>query len=348
MSNAKSFGDYLANILEQPGALRATVAGIDDGAVPISLLERIQSGAIRSILLTGMGASYHALQPLTLELVASDLPAQRIETSELIYHAPRLLNPNHLLIAVSQSGQSVEILKLLEQARTLHAPVLGITNTPDSPLARTAEYVILTQAGSEFSVSCKTYIATLGALQVISAMLQGQDTARARTELAQAATAMETYLGRWERHVAALQPSLTGIEHMVLLGRGASLAAVGTGALVIQEAAHFPAQGMSSAALRHGPFEMISPRLFALVFHGTPPTMELNARLVTDVRAAGGRAFLVTESTDENVFALPPVPPAVLPLLEILVPQMLSLALAERIGHMPGKFERITKVTTIE
>ncbi|HZQ05648.1 MAG TPA: SIS domain-containing protein [Anaerolineae bacterium] len=348
MSNAKPFGDYLDNILEQPDALRATVAGIADNAVPLSLGERVQSGAIRSIILTGMGASYYALQPLTLELVAHAIPAQRIETSELIYHAPRLLDPRNLVIAVSQSGQSVEILKLLEQTRALRVPVLGVTNTPDSPLARDADYIVLTHAGTEFSVSCKTYIATLGALQRISALLTGQDTMRSRTGLTQAATAMETYLGRWEKNVATLRQELIGMEQLVLLGRGASLAAVGTGALILQEAAHFPAQAMSSAAMRHGPFEMIAPQLFALVFHGAPPTMELNRRLVSDIRAAGGHSFLVTESMDENVFSLPPVPPAMLPLLEILIPQMLSLALAERIGHTPGKFERISKVTTIE
>lgn len=346
--DAQLFGAYLQNILEQPRAQRDTL----DAPLPRAALQKlgakIRARAIDNVILTGMGASYHALHPLALELVAHNLNAQRIETSELLYHAPRLMQPRNLIVAVSQSGQSAEIVKLLERVRAENIPSIGVTNTPDSPLAKHADAVMLTRAGAEHSVSSKTYVATLAALSLIGAMFAEQDMDTRRAELLQAAGAMETYLAHWEAHVRALLTNLKEMQHIVMVGRGASLAAAGTGALIVREAARLPCLDMSSAAFRHGPMEMLSPHMFVLVFHGSAPTQELNARLVNEIRATGARAELVTQGEMPDPFTLPRVSDAALPLVEILVPQMISLALARLRGHIPGNFERNTKITTTE
>lgn len=342
------FGDYLQNILEQPRALRDTL----DAPLPLDTLHafgaQLGAGEIDTVILTGMGASYHALQPLVLELVAHGIRAQRIETSELLYHAPQLIRARYLLVAVSQSGQSAEIVKLLDRTRAANAPCLGVTNTADSPLANAAEAVVMTHAGAEHSVSSKTYVAALAALSLLGAVWTRQDISERRAQLRQAATATETYLNHWETHVTALMGSLQGIQHIVMVGRGTSLAAAGTGALIVREAARLPCLDMSSAAFRHGPMEMLSPQMFVLVFQGTAPTQDLNVRLADDIRAAGGQAALVRQGSAPDTFALPPVPDAALPLVEILVPEMISLALARLRGHIPGNFERNTKITTTE
>jgi glucosamine--fructose-6-phosphate aminotransferase (isomerizing) len=288
------------------------------------------------------------LEPLTLQLIAHGVNARRIETSELVHHAPRLLDSPSLVIAVSQSGQSAEIVKFLERHGGRKFPLIGVTNTAASPLAGAADTVLLTHAGSEFSVSCKTYVATLAALDLMGAVLTRDDPGPHRTQLEETASAMDQYLAHWHAYVADLQERLKEIEQMVLVGRGPSLAAVGTGALIIREAARFPCQELSSAAFRHGPLEMISPKLFVLVFRGIPPTIEHNERLVADIRVLGGNADLVRESLHTSAFALPPVTSAMLPLLEILPPEMISLALARLRGHVPGHFERGSKITVTE
>ena len=94
------------------------------------------------------------------------------------------------------------------------------------------------------------------------------------------------------------------------------MAAVGTGGLIIKEAAHFHAEGMSSAAFRHGPLEMVSPELFVLVYAGIGPSRQLNANLVADIRKAGGRAELIAPGAADHIFSLPSVADACLPLLE--------------------------------
>ena len=134
-------------------------------------------------------------------------------------------------------------------------------------------------------------------------------------------------------------------------GGGVSLAAAGTGGLIIKEAAHFPAEGMSCAAFRHGPLNMVSKRNFVLVYEGLEPTRAFNRNLVKDIQALGGNAALVEIDPVRDVFhlpAVPGVPPAGLAILEILPAQMLSVALARLNDHVPGQFTWGSKVTSTE
>jgi len=105
---------------------------------------------------------------------------------------------------------------------------------------------------------------------------------------------------------------------------------------------------MSSAAFRHGPFEMLSGRVFVLVFEGSGAAAALNAVLVKDIREAGGRAALVGENATLEVFRLAAVPDVARPLIEMLPVQMMSLVLAAQRGHEPGRFQLATKITTVE
>jgi len=338
---------YIRDILDQPAAVRDTLAAFADFPSLRPFAERLASGDLRRVVLTGMGSSYYVLHPLVLTLIARGLSAYMIETSELIYYAPALLEPRTLLVVVSQSGRSAEAMQLLKRAPG-RVSLIGVTNTADSPLAAHSDVVLLTRAGDEFSVSSKTYLTALAALTWLGDALTGHDPLPNRLALDVAPDAMAQYLAHWTAHVETSCRQLADVRYLVLVGRGPSLAAVGTGSLIIKESAYFPAEGLSSATFRHGPLEMASPDLFVLVYSGAEATAELNARLVDDVRAAGGQAALVCESPVPDVFALPPVPEVTRPLLELLPAQMISLALAQLKGHEAGHFERASKVTLTE
>ena len=88
--------------------------------------------------------------------------------------------------------------------------------------------------------------------------------------------------------------------------------------------------------------------MFVLVFAGDPAAAPLNEALVNDIRNAGGRACLAATDSGPEPFRLPEVPSPLRPIVEMLPCQMMSLALAALAGREPGKFDRITKVTTIE
>jgi glucosamine--fructose-6-phosphate aminotransferase (isomerizing) len=340
-------GDYLRDLLNQPESVRNTLTNLRSVPALEQVARNLASGRFHRVVLTGMGGSYHALYPLYLQLVNRGWPALLVETSELLGSMAGILDQDTLLIAASQSGRSAETVRLVEFSAR-RPSVIGITNTLDSPLARKSDVMILTHAGAESSVSCKTYVATLTAVEWIAAVLCGNDLSETVAALDRGIPAMEEYLAKWREHVQSLSVELDEIDDVFVAGRGASLAAAGTGGLILKESTHLHAEGMSSAAFRHGPFEMLSARVFVLVFEGSSAAATLNAALVKDIREAGGRAALVSENAALDVFRLPAVPETAGPLVEILPVQMMSLVLAAQRGHEPGRFRLATKITTVE
>ena len=340
-------GPYLRDILDQPNALTDTLARLEEGKELRSIASKLELGKFQAIVLTGMGGSFHALYPLNLELIHHGFRVWMVETSELIHYQGHLLNRNVLIIAVSQSGRSAEIVRLL-RANRKNATVIAVTNTPDSPLAQGASVSLITEAGSEFSVSCKTYVTALMALRWLGDILTRNDLRRSRRDLKKAPPLASAYLRNWKNHVGELVAGLEGVRSMFLVGRGSSLAAVGTGALVIKESDHFHAEGMSSAAFRHGPLEMLSEEVFVAVFAGAQRTRKLNAALCQDIRARQGKAELLDEDSEFAPFCMPHAPESIRPILEILPVQMVTLALAALRGREAGRFTYASKVTTTE
>ncbi len=340
-------GQYCRDILDEPRALRETLAGLSAGGEVEAIARRLSDEEFDRVLLTGMGSSYHGLHPLNLALGELGYTTVMVETSELIHYQAHLLTPRSLVVAVSQSGRSAETVRLLDLNKK-RATVVGVTNFGDSPLGTMSDAAIVTRAGTEFSVSCKTYVSTLVALYWLGAIFGGADLGATRKELETAAPAVEGYLGAWRTHVEQLAERLRGIEDVFVVGRGASLAAVGTGALTIKESDHVHAEGMSCAAFRHGPFEMANEKTFVLVFAGDGKTRELNRGLLRELEGFGVPCALVDEEAKDAELRLPAVATALRPVVEILPVQMITLALAALKKREAGRFVRATKVTTVE
>ena len=339
-------GGYLRDLLDQPRVLERTLAGLQESERLTELARDLDRGRFRRVVLTGMGASYHSFLPLYFSLNRRCVTTLLVETSELIHSMPQAIDAGTLLIILSQSGRSVEALRLLEMRGG--APVIAATNHADAPLPQQADAVVLTRAGEEASVSCKTFVASVLALQWLRGVLCAEDRSRVADELHQAAPATEAYLKNWRHHVEELSSATQDMKDLFLVGRGDSLASVGTGGLILKESAHFHAEGMTCSAFRHGPFELTGPATAVLIFAGDPRTRALNATLAADVRKAGGRAFWIGPDSEIDAFRIPAAPDAVRPILEILPVQLVSLALAALAGHQPGDFKLLTKVTTIE
>jgi glutamine---fructose-6-phosphate transaminase (isomerizing) len=340
-------GQYLRDLLDQPLALENTFANLDRPKELLNLARRLRQKKFQRVVLTGMGSSFHALHPLNLQLISHGFTPVVVETSELIHYQAQFFDPQTLIVAVSQSGQSAEMVRLAKINRKRSA-VIAVTNTPGSPLAKHATAALFSHAGKEFSVSCKTYVSALMVLSWLGDILCERDVRQTLRELKHAAPALAAYLVNWKEYVRSLTQQLNRVRHLFLVGRGPSLAAVGTGALIIKESDHFHAEGMSSAAFRHGPFEMLSQDTFVVVFAGDKKTRGLNQSFVEDIRKSGGRAELVGEAATLDCFRLPNHGSSVQAILEILPIQMITLALAALAGREAGKFDLATKVTATE
>jgi fructoselysine-6-P-deglycase FrlB-like protein len=165
--------DILDDILEQPQLL---AQALHAHLAPNGPLDSAVRGALemrpRRIILTGMGSSLFAAYPAYLRLLQAGLAAIWIELSELLHYAGRQIGPDTLLVVISQSGETVEALRLLEE---LHpsGSLLAITNNADSTLAGQARWVIATGAGAERSIATKTYTTSLLALTMLAARIAG-------------------------------------------------------------------------------------------------------------------------------------------------------------------------------
>jgi len=349
---------YTRDILNQPDALRKAVESFDPSLLQ-PLLSALSNQTFDRIILTGMGASYYAAYPANLILARSGLPVIWLDTSELIHYGRPLLSKRTLLWVVSQSGRSAEVLSMLEWAReSPPAALLAVVNDTQSPLAQAASLVLPLHAEAEKTVSTRTYLNTLALGQLAALRLVGEDLRVHYNDLQATADALQTYLEEWQARLEQIAVMVGEPDRLVLLGRGASLASACCGALVLEEAAKFPAMAFQAAEFRHGPLEMARPDLDVLIFAGPAETRALNLRLFDDVRKCGAHPLWI-DPQDGATPATPSIPSEAnlpmpagrgigLPLAEILPVQLLSLHLGRLSGIEVGQFLHIGKVTKVE
>lgn len=340
---------YIEEILSQPEVLHTALERYDFQRFK-ELANSINRGEFDRIILTGMGASYYSLVPAWIRLVQLGLPAILVDTAELIHYVPGALTPKTLLWVVSQSGRTAEMIPLMDAAQFGRGMLIATVNDEDSPVARAADLSFPIYAPVELTTSTRTYLNTLAVNQFIAAGLSGEPLTPIHEAYLGAVESIRSYFQHWRQEVDFLKTKIGIPEHLVFLGRGISLGSAGMGALVLQEAAKFPAWSLSTAQFRHGPIEMADERLTAIVFAGSRKTAELNLRLLKDLldyRVKGFWAAMSPQSEIPNLL-LPSGDEICLPVFEAVFVQLLSIALAELSGIEAGKFNRIGKITLSE
>ncbi|MGD8402871.1 MAG: SIS domain-containing protein [Anaerolineales bacterium] len=341
---------YISDILSQPAALRNAINNFSLSSLD-PIRQRLNAGEFDRIVITGMGASYNAAYPAYLELTSLPIPVTLVNAAELLHYMDGLIGSRTLFWANSQSGRSVELLRLLERNESNPpAYILTSVNDETSPLASFADICLPIYAGSETTVSTKTYINTLAVNLLAAHFLTGDDLEALKKEILLTADRMETYLTDWQKHVSTLDTLLGEFKTLILIGRGASMSAVWNGALINKEAAKFPLEGMHAADFRHGPMELISPDFLGLILAGSPTTFALNHNLATDIDKHNGRVIWIDSTPDTylSTFIHPATTDLVRPIVEILPIQFLTIALAKRKNIQPGHFRVVSKVTMSE
>ena len=261
--------------------------------------------------------------------------------------APRV--DGAMVIGISQSGQSPDIVQVLAAARRQGAPTIAVTNDPSSPLAQTAEYVITLHAGAERSVAAtKTYTAQLTALAMLSAHLAG-DAARL-AELEMLPDAMQRALTA-EPQARAAAAALHAAARCVVLGRGFHYATTFELALKIKELTYLLAEPYSTADFAHGPVAMVELGFPVLVIAAGKTLQAETTEIRTSLLRRG--ALLVTLGDEHN----PPLdgehyipladglPEWLEPIAAILPGQLLAFHLAYARGLDPDRPRMISKVT---
>ncbi len=348
---------YLDEIGEQPAAIRKlsqliTPALIDEVK---AIRTMINKGDVRHVILTGMGGSLFSAYGTWLRLSqALPVPVSLWDTSELIQQAPALLRSGALVVAISQSGESVELCRMTELDAGVSARV-AITNIRDNTLSRWASLKLATEVGPEQTVSTKTYTAGIVALYIFEQLLVGHQEALAE-EIGILADAVESLLSTLPEQMEETLAHLGHEQPLTFIGRGGSYASAMMAALVTAEAAKAPTQALSGGQFRHGPLELVRDGFRSMLFlGGLGATLDLNLKTAADISRLGGRCLVVAPDAtaiavpdDLRTLRLPDVAEGLRPVLEILPIQLLMVPMATARGFEPAKFLNGSKITVIE
>lgn len=347
---------FLAEISAQPAAIRRAAAGLHDQLGALRRVPAVRKG--RSLVFTGMGGSYDACYAPVTALASAGVTAVMVDSAELLYFRRATLAGRTVLMVVSQSGESAEVVRLVEELdRHPERPfVVSVTNGLDNTLSRLANVALDTRAGQERGPSTMTFGAALVVLAALAGVLAGEPAEdvvlRVDDEAAAAAAATERLLGTVQERAGELRVWLGDRPILTLLARGAARAASEMGALTLKEAARFPAESMQAAQFRHGPLELAGQETAVVVVATEEATRELDTRLAQDLVRAGAAVLLIScdgGSLDgAQAIALGRVDRALAPAPALVPVQLLAWRLAVDRGFHPGTYTRASKITTHE
>lgn len=331
-----------AEIGEQPDVLARLL--VREGARVRRIARDLSRRDLRFVLVAARGTSDNAARYAQYALgLACRLPVALAGPSLVtLYDSPPRLK-GALVVGISQSGRSPDVVETVASARRDGSPTLAIVNDPESPLARAADEVIPLHAGVERSVAAtKTYTAQLLAVALLAAALSGSR--RHAEGLGALPDAVAETLGV-ERAARRAAARLAKAARLVVLSRGLNYPTAHELALKLKELALLEAEALSGADFRHGPIALAGPRLPAVVVSppGTATGADL-AELAAELKRRGSPVLSIGPH-EPGALPLPRLPELLSPIVAIVPGQLLALHAARARGLDPDAPRGLSKVT---
>jgi glucosamine--fructose-6-phosphate aminotransferase (isomerizing) len=354
-------------IYDQPQALSDTLLSRVDLAAGNVNLENVKFtpadiAAIEKITLVGCGTSWHAglIAKFWIESLAK-LPCEVDYGSEFRYRDP-ILTPNHLLVAITQSGETVDTLAAIEEAKAKKAKVVSVVNVVGSQAARVADGVIYMHAGPEIGVaSTKAFTSSLADLFMLAVYL---GRARGTLSLDRAQSLLQSLI-EIPKLVANTLMDTPVYEQMarrfytardfLYLGRGLNYPVALEGALKLKELSYIHAEGYPAGELKHGPIALIDEGLPVVAIAVKDNVYDKVISAIEQVKARDGFVMAIATEGDEQVAAkadvtifVPATDPMLMPLLTSIPVQLLSYHLADKRGCDVDQPRNLAKSVTVE
>ena len=283
---------FLEDILRQPEELSRTIEFLT-GPGRIALQQSssvIQSG--RDIFLTGIGASWHATVGASSLLQWAGRSVHMLEASELLHCTT--LPRGAVIVALSRTGRSIEIVQLLEKAKLSNASVIGITNLEDSPLAKESRVAITVPAKLDYAISVNAYSTLL-----IAAGALAWSTFDSFVPIAPSLSKAVREAGQsvlvWQEQVEQSGWFVGGAPYY-FLARGGSLGSCHEARLLWEEGAKMPATAMSTSGFRHGPQEIVREGLRFCIWIDQSRMRDQDLSVAYDLRELGASVMLIGEN----------------------------------------------------
>ncbi|WP_166774009.1 glutamine--fructose-6-phosphate transaminase (isomerizing) [Xanthomonas sp. CFBP 8151] len=354
-------------IHEQPRALADTIeAAIDAKGFPASLFGPTAEAVLRDIegvQILACGTSYYAGMTARywIEAIAG-LPCSVEIASEYRYRAA-YANPKHLIVTISQSGETLDTMEALKYAKSLgHLHTLSICNVPESAIPRASELVCYTRAGAEIGVASTkaftTQLAVLFQLTMVLGKLQG------RIGEAEEADYLEQlrFLPGSVQHALNLEPQIMAWaerfsvkENALFLGRGLHYPIALEGALKLKEISYIHAEAYPAGELKHGPLALVDAAMPVVVIAPNDRLLEKVKSNMQEVRARGGELFVFadqdshfSESEGVHVIRTPRHAGVLSPVIHTIPVQLLAYHTALARGTDVDKPRNLAKAVTVE
>ncbi|MFE5241445.1 MULTISPECIES: glutamine--fructose-6-phosphate transaminase (isomerizing) [unclassified Streptomyces] len=360
----------LKEIADQPKAVADTLLGRVDVSGELHLDEvRIAPSVLREIdkvVVIACGTAFHAgmIAKYAIEHWTR-LPCETELASEFRYRDP-ILDQRTLVVAISQSGETMDTLMAVRHAREQGAKVLAICNTNGSTIPRESDAVLYTHAGPEVAVaSTKAFLTQLVACYLVALYLGqvrgtkwGDEIRTVVRQLSEMSGAVDRVLGTMEP-VRALARSLASHDTVLFVGRHVGYPVALEGALKLKELAYMHAEGFAAGELKHGPIALIEEGLPVVVIVPSPRGRSvLHDKIVSniqEIRARGARTVVIAEEGDEEVvpyadhlIRIPATPTLLQPLVATVPLQVFACELATARGNEVDQPRNLAKSVTVE
>jgi glucosamine--fructose-6-phosphate aminotransferase (isomerizing) len=357
----------LKEIFEQPESLRNTLRGHlleDEGTARVSGLNLSDDDLkqVRRIIITACGTSWHAglIGEYMLEEMAR-IPVEVEYASEFRYRNP-VVDPQTLVIGISQSGETADTLAAIREAKRRGARTIGVVNVVGSTIAREVDGGLYLHAGPEVGVaSTKAFTSQVAALALISlriARLRNLSIFQGRQficALSQLPDQMADILAR-SADVEQLADRFLSTTHNALyLGRGVNFPVALEGALKLKEISYIHAEGYPAAEMKHGPIALIDENM-PVVF--IAPKDAVHSKIVSnieEVKARGGKVIALVNAGDAEIerladatFTIPETLDVLTPILTSIPLQLLSYYVAVKRGCNVDQPRNLAKSVTVE
>ncbi|MCX4857716.1 glutamine--fructose-6-phosphate transaminase (isomerizing) [Streptomyces canus] len=364
--------DYfmLKEIAEQPKAVADTLLGRIDAAGSLTLDEvRISAAELREVdkvVIVACGTAFHAglIAKYAIEHWTR-IPCEVELASEFRYRDP-ILGPRSLVIAISQSGETMDTLMALRHAREQGSKVLAICNTNGSTIPRESDAVLYTHAGPEVAVaSTKAFLTQLVACYLVALYLGQVRGTKWGDEISAVVRDLSHISGEVERVLETMEPvralarSLADKKTVLFLGRHVGYPVALEGALKLKELAYMHAEGFAAGELKHGPIALIEEDLPVVVVVPSPRGRSvIHDKIVSniqEIRARGARTIVIAEEGDEAVapyadhlIRIPATPTLLQPLVATVPMQVFACELATARGNEVDQPRNLAKSVTVE
>jgi glutamine---fructose-6-phosphate transaminase (isomerizing) len=314
---------FLRDILRQPNELKRTIDFLLGAGQPALTAATTAIRSARHVYLTGIGSSWHAALCAGTLFNLGASPVYLYDAAELLEFAE--FPTDTVLIVISRSGRSVEIVKLLAKARERGATVIAITTSPEGPLARGSQLPIAIPIELDHAISVNTY-STLAAAAGILASAAALSDSFAKTNSA---------ISGWQTQVADAAWLAPGAV-TYFLARGCSTGSCQEARLLWEEGVKSPATAMNTGSFRHGPQEMVAAGARFGIWIDAERMRGQDLAVARDLRKLGVAVMLIGQDIPQGagdlVFQLPGVPPAWQFLIDIIPAQLA----AEKLARLSG------------